>query len=185
MPFEFEKTNIDDVILVKPKVFGDERGFFQETYVEEDFKEAGIDNDFIQDNHSRSEHGVLRGLHFQKEPYTQAKMVRCPRGAVYDVAVDLREDCETFGEYVSVILSEYNSYQLFVPRGFAHGFLTLTDVADVMYKVDNDYAPDYEGGLLWNDPEVDVDWAIMDPKLSEKDEEWPTLEELKEKGETF
>ncbi|KXB03163.1 dTDP-4-dehydrorhamnose 3,5-epimerase [candidate division MSBL1 archaeon SCGC-AAA261G05] len=185
MPFEFEETSIQDVILVKPQVFGDDRGYFMETYVGEDFEKAGIKSSFIQDNHSRSKRGVLRGLHFQKEPYAQAKLVRCLRGKIYDVAVDLRESSDTFGEYVSTILSEENKHQLYVPRGFAHGFLVLNDEADVVYKVDNDYSPEHEGGLIWNDPQVNIDWPEENPLLSNKDENWPTLEELKEKGETF
>lgn len=185
MPFEFEKTDIPDVLLVKPKLFEDDRGFFMETYVKEDFERAGIKVKFVQDNHSKSEHAVLRGLHFQREPYVQAKLVRCISGSIHDVAVDLREKSETFGKYVSVTLSEDNKHQLYVPRGFAHGFLVLSEEADVAYKVDNDYAPDHEGGLIWNDPEISIDWPIEDLVLSEKDKEWPTLEELKSKGETF
>lgn len=185
MPFELEETKIADVLLIKPKVFEDKRGFFMETYVEEDFKRVGITGNFIQDNHSKSEKAVLRGLHFQREPYAQAKLVRCINGKIYDVAVDLRENSETFGKNVSVTLSEDNKHQLYVPGGFAHGFLVLSEEADVAYKVDNDYAPDYEGGLIWNDPQVDIDWPIENPVLSKKDKKWPTLEDLREKGETF
>ncbi len=185
MPFEFEETKIPDVKVIKPQVFGDERGFFMETYVREDFEEAGIEGEFIQDNHSRSEYGVLRGLHFQKGKYSQAKIVQAVKGVVYDVAVDLREESSTFGEYVGIILSEYNKKQLYVPRGFAHGFCVLSDSADIVYKVDNDYAPDQEAGVMWNDPTIGVDWPIEDPKLSEKDTDWPTLDELKEMEDTF
>ena len=182
MPFEFKKLEIPDVILIKTKVFEDERGFFMETYKKEDFEEkAGIKGEFIQENHSKSKYGVLRGLHFQKEPYAQAKIVRCIRGEIYDVAVDLRKDSPTFGNYVGVNLSEDNRYQLYVPRGCAHGFLVLSDVAEVIYKVDNVYAPGYEGGLIWNDSDVNVKWPNDNPTLSEKDKSWPTLRELKNK----
>ena len=185
MPFEFVKTKIPDVILIKPKVFGDERGFFMETYKKEDFERAGIRGEFIQDNHSRSRYGVLRGLHFQKEPYAQAKIVRCIRGIIFDVAVDLRKDSPTFGKWVGVILSEFNKHQLYVPRGFAHGFCVLSEVAEVVYKVDNKYAPDYEGGVIWNDEDIGIEWPIDEPTLSEKDQKWPTLKELVERGELF
>jgi dTDP-4-dehydrorhamnose 3,5-epimerase len=181
MPFEFEETDIKDAEIVKPQVFGDDRGFFMETYVKEKFEEGGIDTEFIQDNHSKSEHGVLRGLHYQKGEHSQGKLVRCSQGVIMDVIVDLREDSETFGEHLKVILSEHNKKMLWVPRGFAHGFYTLSETAEVQYKVDNDYAPDQEAGIAWDDPELDINWPTDDPKLSEKDEEWPTLEEAKEK----
>jgi dTDP-4-dehydrorhamnose 3,5-epimerase len=185
MPFEFVKTKIPDVILIKPKVFGDERGFFMETYKKEDFEKAGIRGEFVQDNHSKSKYGVLRGLHFQKDPYAQAKIVRCIRGIIFDVAVDLRKDSPTFGKWVGVILSEFNKHQLYVPRGFAHGFCVLSEVAEVVYKVDNKYAPDYEGGVMWNDEDIGIEWPIDEPILSEKDKKWPTLKELVERGELF
>ena len=185
MPFEFKRLEIPDVILIKPKVFEDERGFFMETYKKSDFEKAGIKGDFVQDNHSKSKYGVLRGLHFQKDPYAQAKIVRCIRGVIYDVAVDLRKNSPTFGKYVGVILSEFNRYQLYIPRGFAHGFVVLSDVAEVVYKVDNVYAPDYEGGLIWNDPDVNIQWPIEDPIVSPKDQRWPTLRELIERNEMF
>jgi len=182
MPFEFKKLEILDVILIKTKVFKDERGFFMETYKKEDFEEkAGIKGEFIQDNHSKSKYGVLRGLHFQREPYAQAKIVRCVRGAIYDAAVDLRKNSPTFGNYVGVNLSEDNRNQLYIPGGCAHGFLVLSDAAEVIYKVDNVYAPDHEGGLIWNDPDVNVKWPSDNPILSEKDKRWPTLRELKNK----
>ena len=185
MPFEFKRLEIPDVILIKPKVFEDERGFFMETYKKEDFERAGIRGEFVQDNHSRSKYGVLRGLHFQKEPYAQAKIVRCIRGVIYDVAVDLRGNSPTFGKYVGVILSEFNKYQLYIPRGFAHGFVVLSDVAEVVYKVDNVSAPDYDGGVIWNDPDIGIDWPIEEPVISKKDQKLPTLRELVEKGWTF
>jgi len=185
MPFEFERLEIPDVILIKPKVFGDERGFFMETYKRPDFESAGIKGEFVQDNHSRSRYGVLRGLHFQREPYAQAKIVRVVRGVIYDVAVDLRKDSPTFGKWVGVILSEFNKWQLYVPRGFAHGFVVLSDVADVVYKVDNVYAPDYEGGIIWNDPDLNIDWPLDEPIVSEKDRKWPTLREAIKRGWVF
>ncbi|AEF95736.1 dTDP-4-dehydrorhamnose 3,5-epimerase [Methanotorris igneus] len=185
MPFEFIKTKIPDVILIKPKVFGDERGFFMETYKKEDFEKVGIKGEFIQDNHSKSRYGVLRGLHFQRKPYAQAKIVRCIRGVIFDVAVDLRRNSPTFGKWVGVILSEYNKYQLYIPRGFAHGFCVLSDVAEVIYKVDNVYAPDYEEGVIWNDRDIGIEWPIDEPILSEKDKKWPTLKELVERGGVF
>lgn len=178
MPFEFVKTKIPEIILIKPKVFGDERGFFMETYRREDFENAGIKGEFIQDNHSKSKYGVLRGLHFQKNPYAQAKIVRCIRGVIFDVAVDLRKDSVTFGKWIGVILSEFNKYQLYVPRGFAHGFCVLSEEAEVVYKVDNKYAPEYEGGVIWNDKDIGIEWPISEPILSEKDTKWPTLKEL-------
>ena len=185
MPFEFKRLKIPDVILIKPKVFEDERGFFMETYKKPDFEKAGIKGEFVQDNHSKSKYGVLRGLHFQREAYAQAKVVRCIRGVIYDVAVDLRKDSPTFGKYVGVTLSEFNKHQLYIPRGFAHGFVVLSDVAEVVYKVDNVYAPDYEGGLIWNDPDVNIQWPIEDPIVSSKDQKWPTLRELIERNELF
>ena len=179
MPFEFKRLEIPDVILIEPKVFEDERGFFMETYKKEDFEEkAGIKGEFIQDNHSKSKYGVLRGLHYQKEPYAQAKIVQCVRGAIYDVAVDLRKNSPTFGKYTGVILSEYNKYQLYIPGGCAHGFLVLSDAAEVIYKVDNVYAPDHEGGLIWNDPDVNIPWPNDNPILSQKDQQLPSLREL-------
>ncbi|MBC8520910.1 MAG: dTDP-4-dehydrorhamnose 3,5-epimerase [Methanomicrobia archaeon] len=181
MTFEFKRLEIPDVILIKPKVFEDERGFFMETYKKEDFEKAGINGEFVQDNHSKSQYGVLRGLHFQSEPYAQAKIVRCIRGAIYDVAVDLRKNSPTFGKYVGGNLSEDNKYQLYVPRYFAHGFLVLSDVAEVIYKVDNVYAPDCEGGLIWNDPDVAIPWPNDNPILAQKDQQLPTLKVLIEK----
>lgn len=184
MPFKFERLEIPDVILIKPEVFYDERGFFMETYKKEDFENAGIKGEFVQDNQSKSRSGVLRGLHFQKEPYAQAKIVRCIKGKIYDVAVDLRRNSLTFGKHVSVILSEENRFQLYIPRGFAHGFLALSD-AEVIYKADSVYAPEYEAGLIWNDPAVDIPWPNENPILSPKDRKLPTLKELIEKGELF
>ena len=180
MTFEFKRLEIPDVILIEPKIFKDERGFFMETYKKDEFEKVGITGEFVQDNHSKSKRGVLRGLHFQKEPYAQAKIVRCVRGEIYDVAVDLRKNSPTFGKYAGVILSEDNKYQLYIPGGCAHGFLVLSDVAEVIYKVDNVYAPDHEGGLIWNDPDVNIPWPSDNPILSQKDQKLPTLRELTE-----
>jgi len=185
MPFEFKKLEIPDVVLIKPKIFEDERGFFMETYKKEDFEKAGIAGNFIQDNHSKSKYGVLRGLHFQREPYAQAKIVRCIKGIIYDVAVDLRKKSSYFGKYIGVILSEFNKHLLYIPRGFAHGFVVLSDEAEVVYKVDNIYAPDYESGLIWNDMDINIQWPIDEPVISEKDGKLPTLKELKEREELF
>ena len=185
MPFNFKTLEIPDVVLIEPKVFVDERGFFMETYKKEDFEENGIKGEFVQDNHSRSSYGVLRGLHFQKEPHAQAKIVRCIKGIVYDVAVDLRMRSPTFGKYVSVILSEHNKNQLYIPRGFAHGFLVLNDVAEIVYKVDNVYAPNHEEGLIWNDIDVNIQWPNNNPIISKKDQKLPSLRELIKEGELF
>ena len=186
MPFKFERAKeIRDVIIITPKIFEDARGFFMETYKKEEFEKNGIKGEFVQDNHSQSKYSVLRGLHFQREPYAQAKIVRCIKGKIFDVAVDLRESSPTFGKYVGVMLSDENKKMLYIPRGFAHGFLVLSERADVIYKVDNIYAPDHEGGLIYNDPDVDIDWPIDNPFVSDKDKNWPTLNELKEKNELF
>lgn len=185
MPFKFEKLQIPDVILIKPGVFEDERGFFMETYRKEDFRKAGINADFIQENQSKSRYGVLRGLHFQRKPYTQSKLVRCVKGRIIDVAVDLRKNSPTFKEHISAELSEDNKLMLFIPKGFAHGFLVLSNEAEVIYKVDNIYAPDYESGLLWNDPDLKIEWPVKNPILSEKDRKLPTLKELIERDELF
>lgn len=176
--FTFEKTAIDGVFVITPKVYGDNRGYFMETYKESDFKEAGISAEFVQDNQSKSRKGVLRGLHFQKT-YPQAKLVRVIKGEVYDVAVDLRRNSATYGKYVGVLLSEENKKQFFVPRGFAHGFLVLSDEAEFVYKCDDLYHPEDEGGLIYNDPSVNIQWPFTDEVLlSEKDKNFPTLENL-------
>ncbi len=185
MPFNFERLKIPEVILIKPKVFEDERGFFMETYKKEEFEKVGITNEFVQDNHSKSQYGVLRGLHFQKNPFAQAKIVRCTVGEIYDVAVDLRKESPTFGKYVGVRLSEDNRAQLYIPRGFAHGFIVLSDAAEVLYKADNAYAPQAEAGLIWNDPDVGIEWPIKRPTLSQKDKKWRTLKELIENDGVF
>ncbi|HEC88430.1 MAG TPA: dTDP-4-dehydrorhamnose 3,5-epimerase [Thermoplasmata archaeon] len=185
MSFKFEKLQIPDIILIEPEIFEDERGFFMEVYKKGDFESAGIKANFIQENHSKSKYGVLRGLHFQKEPYAQSKLVRCVKGRIMDVAVDLRKNSPTFKKYVSMELSEENKFMLFIPKGFAHGFLVLGSEAEVIYKVDNVYAPDYESGIVWNDPDLKIEWPIKNSIISEKDKKLPTLKELIEKDELF
>ena len=175
MPFEFKRLEIPDVILITPKVFTDERGFFMEIYQKEEFVKAGITGEFVQQNHSKSVKGVLRGLHYQKEPYAQAKLVRCIKGEIFDVAVDIRKNSPTLGKYVSAILSEENKNMLYIPRGFAHGFEVLSRKAEVVYNVDNIYSKESESGILWSDHEIMVKWPIKRPLLSEKDKKWPPI----------
>lgn len=177
-------TSIDGVCVIEPSVFGDDRGYFMETYSESEFAEIGITNKFVQDNQSRSKKGVLRGLHFQKEN-SQAKLVRCIKGEVFDVAVDLRPGSDTYGKWEGVILSEENKKMFMIPKGFAHGFLVLSDIAEFAYKCDDIYNHDAEGGLKWNDTDVNIIWPIdgisKDQLLtSEKDGKWPSLKELRE-----
>ncbi len=178
--FNFIKTDIDGVIIVEPTVFGDDRGCFLETYQYNDYCEGGIDVTFVQDNQSMSKKGVLRGLHFQIK-YPQSKLVRVIRGEVYDVAVDLRKDSPTYGKYVGVHLSAENKRQFFIPKGFAHGFVVLSDEAEFVYKVDDFYHPNDEGGLMWNDPDIGIDWPIpsdMEIILSDKDKVNSSFKEL-------
>ena len=179
MPFEFERQKIKDVILIKPKVFGDNRGFFMETYKKSDFYANGIEVEFNQDNHSKSAKGVLRGLHYQASPYGQAKIVRCGRGRIYDVAVDIRPNSSTFGQYVKVELSEENKHMLYIPVGFAHGFVALSEEVELLYKASGEYNPQADRGVLWNDPEIGIDWNIdFEPLLSDKDRIQPKLCEI-------
>ncbi|MWN91029.1 dTDP-4-dehydrorhamnose 3,5-epimerase [Gilliamella sp. Pra-s65] len=175
---EVISTNIADVKIIRPKVFGDERGFFLETFEQKRYQEMlGIELNFVQDNHSRSQKDVLRGLHFQKEN-PQGKLVRVVRGEVFDVAVDIRKDSPTYGEWVGVTLTEDNKTQLWIPPGLAHGFAVLSDIADFEYKCTNYYDPKSEGCLLWNDPTVNISWPISNPLLSTKDKLGKTLQEL-------
>ena len=179
MGFEFIKQEIPEVVLIKPKVFGDNRGFFMETYKKSEFYANGIEIEFNQDNHSKSTAHVLRGLHFQKAPYGQAKIVRCTRGRIYDVAVDIRSESKTFGKYVKVELSEDNKQMLFIPEGFAHGFVVLSEEAELNYKASGEYAPQADCGIIWNDKDINIDWEIdFEPILSEKDTKQKTLKEL-------
>ncbi len=175
--FNFIKTGIEGVIIVEPTVYGDSRGFFMETYQKKDFFEGGITVDFVQDNQSSSTKGVLRGLHYQIN-HSQSKLVRCIKGEVFDVAVDLRPGSPTYGKWEGVILSEENRRQFFIPKHFAHGFLVLSDTAEFIYKVDDFYYPDDEGGYMWNDPAIGVKWPLsegMEIKLSEKDKHHPAF----------
>jgi dTDP-4-dehydrorhamnose 3,5-epimerase len=175
----FENLNINGLVVVTPRVFGDDRGFFLESYNRKEFAENGIDVDFVQDNHSRSIKGVLRGLHFQKPPFAQDKLVRVTQGAVWDVAVDIRPDSPTFGQWEGVTLSEENKKMFFIPKGFAHGFIVLTDIVDFQYKCSNFYSKESEGGVLWNDPDLAVKWPHVDDMiLSDKDKTWPLLKNI-------
>ena len=175
--FNFIETKVKDVYIIEPTVFGDNRGFFMETYHYEEFSKAGLDIVFVQDNHSKSKKSVLRGLHFQKK-HPQGKLVKVIKGAVYDVAVDLRKDSTTFGKWVGVELTEDNKKMFYVSEGFAHGFVTLEDDTEFLYKCTDYYHPEDEGGLIWNDPNLNVSWPMDTPILSEKDKKWPTLKEL-------
>jgi len=175
--FRFEKTSIEGVYIIDPTVFGDERGYFMETYQAEEFKAAGIDCTFVQDNESRSKKGVLRGLHFQKK-YPQAKLVRVLEGEVFDVAVDIRESSPTYGKWVGVTLSAENKKQFFIPKGFAHGFLVLSETATFAYKCDEFYHPEDEGGIRWDDPMIGVRWPLEDNlqvTISDKDRGLPVF----------
>lgn len=180
---KIEKTKLEGVVIITPDVFGDHRGFFMESWSERKMEESGLHYNFVQDNHSLSTvKGTLRGIHFQKGDKAQAKLVRCVRGAVLDVAVDLRHDSPTYKQWVAVELSAENKKQLMIPRGFGHGFVTLNDEVEFLYKADNYYAPEADGGIRWNDPEIGVEWGVEKPILSAKDEKNPFLKEL---GEVF
>ena len=178
MAFTFEKTKLPGVVIIQPKVFGDSRGYFMETYKKGDFAAAGIDKEFFQDNESSSTKGVLRGFHFQKE-HTQGKLVRVTHGEVFDVAVDVRSGSETYGQWVGVTLSSEQKNMFYVPEGFAHGFLVLSDTAEFVYKCTDVYDPASEGGIPWNDPDINVEWPKLDGpyRTSEKDEKHPGFRE--------
>ena len=178
--FNFIKTKIEGVYIIEPKVFGDNRGYFMESYNQEHFEEAGLNMTFVQDNESKSSKGVLRGLHFQRK-HSQGKLVRVTKGEVFDVAVDLRTGSETYGKWEAVILSEENKKQFYIPKGFAHGFLVLSDEAVFNYKCTDFYAPEYDGGVMWNDPDINIEWpleGIENILLSEKDKDHPSLKQL-------
>ncbi|HOO95228.1 MAG TPA: dTDP-4-dehydrorhamnose 3,5-epimerase [Proteiniphilum sp.] len=174
---KIHKTNIEGVLIIEPRVFGDERGYFFESYSQRKFEEKVCQTSFVQDNESKSKYGVVRGLHFQRAPYEQAKLVRVIAGRVLDVAVDIREGSPTYGQYVSTELSDENKRQLFIPRGFAHGFAVLSEEVIFQYKCDNYYAPPYEGAIRWDDPKLAIDWMLPreDIILSEKDKNNPLL----------
>jgi len=172
------RTNLEGVVVVEPDVFGDCRGFFMESWSKRKLEELGLFYDFVQDNHSLSTvKGTLRGIHFQRGDKAQAKLVRCTRGAVLDVAVDLRPSSPTYKQWVSVELSAENKKQLMIPRGFGHGFVTLADDVEFLYKADNYYAPEADGGIRWNDPELGVEWGVESPVLSPKDRVSPFLKD--------
>jgi len=177
---EIIKTKIPDLLIIKPNVYKDERGYFFESYSKGKFLNQGIDKNFVQDNESKSAKGVLRGLHFQKPPYAQSKLVRVVEGRVLDVAVDIRQASPTFGQYVSAELSSDNKYQLFVPRGFAHAFVVLSDRAIFSYKVDNYYSPDCDRGLAFDDLNLNIDWILSKEQLilSDKDKKQPSFVDL-------
>lgn len=175
MPFEFKRLDLPEVVLVQPKIFGDQRGFFLELYKEADFASGGIPERFVQDNFSKSSRGVLRGLHYQKAPKTQGKLVFCIKGAIFDVAVDVRKGSPQYGNWVAAELTSENRHMLYVPAGFAHGFQVLSESAEVMYKCTQEYSPPDERGVLWNDPEIDIPWPLENPILSAKDKINPVL----------
>jgi dTDP-4-dehydrorhamnose 3,5-epimerase len=189
--FKKIETNIKDLYIIEPTVFGDNRGFFMESYSKRDFEEIGLNMEFVQDNHSKSKKGVLRGLHFQTK-HTQGKLVRVIKGRVWDVAVDLRRDSDTFGKWHGALLSEENKRMFYVPEGFAHGFLTLEDETEFQYKCTDYYAPEYDSGILWNDEDLSIEWPfeeyginIEDLSLSEKDKKQQSFEEFVESGVDF
>lgn len=180
--FKFQGTDIEGVYIIETGVFGDNRGYFMETYNYNDFKEAGLDMKFVQDNQSKSSKGVLRGLHFQKK-HSQGKLVRVVKGEVFDVAVDLRVNSKTYGKWVGVTLSEENKKQFYIPKGFAHGFLVLSEEAEFCYKCTDFYHPEDEGGLIWNDPDIAIKWPLENIGMeniifSKKDKLWPGLNKL-------
>ncbi len=177
---EIIKTNIEGVIIIEPRIFKDDRGYFFESFSQREFEEKVCKTTFVQDNESKSSYGVLRGLHFQKPPFAQSKLVRVIKGAVLDVAVDIRKGSPTFGQYVSVELTGDNHRQFFIPRGFAHGFSVLSEEVIFQYKCDNFYSPQSEGAIAWNDPDLNIDWRIPVEEviLSEKDSKHPKLKDL-------
>jgi dTDP-4-dehydrorhamnose 3,5-epimerase len=178
MPFNFKTLKIPEVILIEPKKFLDERGFFFESFKNSDFILNGICSTFVQDNFSHSIKGVLRGLHFQNNNKSQAKLVSVTRGEIFDVAVDIRKNSPTYGKWVSEILSETNRHSLYLPDGFAHGFCVLSNEADVVYKVSNEYSSEHDSGVMWNDPDIGITWPIKNPIMSEKDLILPSLQNI-------
>jgi dTDP-4-dehydrorhamnose 3,5-epimerase len=173
--FRFERLRIPEVILIAPMIFPDERGFFMETYKYSEFARFGITEHFVQDNHSCSTKGVLRGLHYQKPPKAQGKLVRVATGEIFDVAVDIRRGSPTYGQWVAATLSAENKQMLYIPVGFAHGFCVLSEVADVVYKVTEEYSPQHDAGIIWNDPEIGIRWPLEKPIVSTKDAGYPPL----------
>lgn len=176
--FRFTKTEIPGIVLIEPQVFGDERGFFMETFKKSEFEVNGVSGDFVQDNHSCSRRNVLRGLHYQEGDSAQAKLVRCVRGEIFDVAVDMRKNSPTYLKWVSANLSESNRRMLYIPAGFAHGFCVLSDEAEMIYKCSKEYDPRSEKGVLWNDEAIGILWPITDPLLSQKDAVHPRVADI-------
>lgn len=185
MPFTFTPLEIPAVVHIESKRFGDARGFFQETYKRSEFEAHGIRALFIQDNHSRSVHGVLRGLHYQKAPSEQGKLVQVMQGELFDVAVDIRQDSPTYGRWVAKILCGDRPEMLYIPAGFAHGFCVLSKTVDFVYKCSAEYAPESEAGIAWNDPQIGIDWPIANPVLSQKDRALPLLKDVDPIGITY
>lgn len=177
MPFRFERLQIPEVVLIEPQVLSDERGFFIEAYKHSDFATSSIKEHFVQDNHSCSMRGVLRGLHYQKSPKAQGKLVRVVVGEIFDVAVAIRKGSPTYGRWVGLTLSAENKRMLYIPPGFAHGFCVLSEEAEVLYKTTKEYAPQYEAGIIWNDPEIGIHWPLENHIISAKDAELPSLRE--------
>lgn len=178
MPFEFTKLVIPEVILIKPATFADGRGFFREIYKRSEFVKGGITEHFVQDNHSMSARFVLRGLHYQKHPSAQGKLIYCLKGKIFDVAVDIRRGSPTYAKWVGVELSEDNKMCLYVPPAFAHGFVVLSGLAEVLYKCTAEYSPENEGGIIWNDPDINISWPASSPVLSEKDRNLSALRDI-------
>jgi dTDP-4-dehydrorhamnose 3,5-epimerase len=177
MPFKFTRLSIPDIILIEPKVFRDDRGSFVETYKYSDFAAYGITDSFVQDNHSTSVKGVLRGLHYQTNPKAQGKLIRCMKGKIFDIAVDIRRSSPTYSKWAGYDLSEETNLMLYIPPGFAHGFMVLSDKAEVLYKCTTEYSPENERGIFWNDPDINIDWPIKNPVLSAKDKAYPVLKD--------
>ncbi len=175
MPFKFKRLEIPDVVLIEPIIFKDGRGHFLETYKYSEFKNNGIHENFMQDNQSFSKKNVLRGLHYQIHPMAQAKLVRCVKGRIFDVAIDIRKGSPYYGKWIGIILSEENQNMLYIPVGFAHGFCVLSKYAVVIYKASNEYSSEHERGIIWNDPEIKIEWPVRNPILSDKDKDYPTL----------
>lgn len=177
MSFEFKKLSIPEIVLIVPKIIRDSRGFFTETYKYSDFAGFGIEERFVQDNHSKSARNVLRGLHYQKKPVAQGKLVRCIKGLIFDVAVDIRRNSPTYGKWIGEELSDANQNMLYIPPGFAHGFLVLSEEAEVIYKFTKEYSPENYRGIIWNDPKIAISWPVSNPILSEKDKKYSGIGE--------
>jgi dTDP-4-dehydrorhamnose 3,5-epimerase len=180
MPFTFTPAALPGVVVIEPTVFGDDRGFFMETYKKSDFAGAGLDVDFVQENHSKSVEGTLRGLHLQRAPKAQGKLVRAVEGEIFDVAADIRRESPTFGKWVSVVLSAENRRSVFIPAGYAHGFCVVSSEAQVVYKTTAEYAPELEWGVRWDDPLLAISWPVYKPLLSQRDGRWPFLARTEE-----